>query len=70
MPQPDTLQAIALSRLCTPRPTVFERARADTVANIADLMPGGFGGRAFFGENHITEGMRVLFRQIFDFGAA
>jgi predicted AAA+ superfamily ATPase len=43
---------------------VFSRGQSDTVAEIADLprldVPG------FFAETHITEGMGVLLRQVFD----
>ncbi len=45
---------------------MFEHARADTVANIADFNAGRIEGGAFFAENHLTEGMRVLFRQVFE----
>lgn len=60
------LQDLALTRLCKPRPSVFERARADTVANIADFNDGRIDGAAFFDENHVTAGMEILFRQIFE----
>ena len=66
MPHFDTLEIISLSHLCTPRATVFERARADTVANTADFNAGGIDASAFFAENHVTEGMRVLLRQVFE----
>jgi hypothetical protein len=66
MPQLERLEAISLRRLCTPRPTVFERARADTVANIADFNARRIDGLAFFDENHVTEGMRILFNQVFE----
>ncbi|MGD9617659.1 MAG: DUF499 domain-containing protein [Alphaproteobacteria bacterium] len=45
---------------------MFEKARADTVANIADFNADGIDPARFFSENHPTEGMRVLFRQAFD----
>jgi hypothetical protein len=66
MPTPEELEAISLSRLCKPRQSVFERARADTVANIADFNAGRIDGDAFFAENHVTEGMKILFRQVFE----
>jgi hypothetical protein len=66
MPLPDDFEAISLSRLCKPRQSVFERARADTVANIADFDAGRIDGDAFFAENHVTEGMRILFRQVYE----
>ena len=66
MPIPDQFEAISLSRLCKPRQSVFERARADTVANIADFNAGRIDGDAFLAENHVTEGMKILFRQVFE----
>ena len=44
MPHFDALEVISLSHLCTPRATAFERARADTVANIADFNSGQIDG--------------------------
>ena len=66
MPQIDALQALSLPCLCKPRPSIFERARADTVANIAEFNAGQIDGAGFFAENYVTEGMRVLFRQVFE----
>src|SRR5512134_1876453 len=57
---------LSLRRLCQPRPTVFDRARADTVANIADLTARRIDADTFFAENHVTEGMKVLLRQVFE----
>jgi len=55
---------LRLSNLATPRQSVFGRGHADTVAEIADLPK--LDARAFFAETHITEGMGVLLRQVFD----
>lgn len=66
MSQADAFQAISLRQLCKPRTSVFERAKADTVANIADFNAGRIDGDAFFTENHVTEGMRILLRQVFE----
>jgi hypothetical protein len=56
--------SLYLSLAAAPRPSVFRRGQSDTVAEIADLpkldVPG------FFAETHITEGMGVLLRQVFD----
>jgi len=60
----DASSAYALSKLVTPRQSVFGRAQSDTVAEIADLSKLDAG--TFFGETHITEGMAVLLRQVFD----
>ena len=60
------VDAVSLRRLCHPRPSVFERGRADTVANIADFNAGKITADAFFAENHVTEGMKVLLRQLFE----
>jgi hypothetical protein len=59
-------EAISLRRLCQPRPSVFDRAKADTVANIADFNAGRLAADTFFTENHVTEGMKVLLRQVFE----
>ena len=58
--------AISLRRLCQPRQSVFDRAKADTVANIGDFNAGRTDADTFFGENHVTEGMKVLLRQVFE----
>jgi hypothetical protein len=56
--------AHSLSKLVSPRQSVFGRGQSDTVAEIADLPK--LDARTFFGETHITEGMAVLLRQVFD----
>ena len=55
---------LSLSALAKPRVSAFGRGRADTVAEIADLPK--LDAAAFFAETHITEGMGVLLRQVFD----
>lgn len=47
-----------------PRESAFGRGRADTVAEIADLPT--IDAANFFAETHVTEGVGVLLRQIFD----
>jgi hypothetical protein len=59
-----TLTTSSLAAVCCPRPSVFGRGHSDTVAEIADLA--NLGARAFFAETHVTEGMGVLLRQVFD----
>ncbi len=61
-----SVDAVSLRRLCHPRPSIFEHGRADTVANIADFNAGKITAGAFFAENHVTEGMKVLLRQVFE----
>src|SRR5947209_6929112 len=60
----EVISAPPLSKLATPRRSVFGRGHSDTVAEIADLPK--LDARTFFGETHITEGMGVLLRQVFD----
>jgi Protein of unknown function (DUF499) len=60
----ETPASLRLSTLAKPRQSVFGRGHSDTVAEIADLPR--LDARAFFAETHITEGMGVLLRQVFD----
>jgi hypothetical protein len=60
----ELISAAPVSELTNPRPSVFGRGRSDTVAEIADLP--NLNARTFFHETHITEGMGVLLRQVFD----
>jgi hypothetical protein len=58
------LIANSLAAASQPRSSVFGRGRSDTVAEIADLPK--LDAQSFFAETHITEGMGVLLRQVFD----
>lgn len=58
------IASLCLSDLAAPRRSVFARGQSDTVAEIADLPK--LDTKAFFAETHITEGMEVLLRQIFE----
>ena len=58
------MSTASLATACQPRSSVFDRGRSDTVAEIADLPK--LNARAFFAETHVTEGMGVLLRQVFD----
>jgi hypothetical protein len=60
----EAIASLCLSELAKPRQSVFGRGHSDTVAEIADLPK--LDARAFFAETHITEGMGVLLRQVFD----
>jgi len=53
-----------LSELCKPRPSVFDRARLDTVYNLDDLPI--IKPEEFFSENFVTEGMRILLTEAFN----
>jgi hypothetical protein len=59
-----SIASLCLSDLAQPRQSVFGRGHSDTVAEIADLPK--LDAHAFFAETHITEGMGVLLRQVFD----
>ncbi|RIK32867.1 MAG: glycosyl transferase, partial [Chloroflexi bacterium] len=54
-----------LSKLCTPRPSVFDAQRRDTVLDLTDLINGAIKPADFFAENYITDGMQVLLEQGF-----
>ncbi len=53
----------ALSELCNPRASVFDRTRLDTVYNLDDLPL--IKPDEFFSENFVTEGMRILLTEAF-----
>jgi predicted AAA+ superfamily ATPase len=61
-----TVTGLSLRKLCEPRGNVFERGRADTVASISDFNGGRIDTERFFRENHVTEGMTVLLRQVYE----
>ena len=50
--------------LCQTRGSVFASSKADTIAEIGDLER--LDAAAFFAETHITEGMKILLRQVFE----
>lgn len=54
-----------LKQLCTPRASVFDRARRDTVLDLTDLMENRINAKEFFEENYLTSGMKVLFETAF-----
>ena len=55
----------SLKRLCTPRGSIFDPQRRDTVLDLADLIEDRIQSDAFFEENYITEGMRTLLEHSF-----
>lgn len=54
-----------LKELCTPRDSVFDRARRDVVLDLTDLIENRINPNEFFTENYLTEGMKRLFRESF-----
>ena len=50
-----------LKQTCTPRKSVFDTSRRDTVLDITDLTTENIDPQNFFEENFITDGMRRLF---------
>ena len=54
-----------LHKLCTPRSSVFDTQRRDTVLDISDLITDRIDPASFFEENFITEGMKTLLEQGF-----
>lgn len=55
----------SLKQVCTPRPSVFDSQRRDTVLDITDLIADRIDPAQFFEENFITEGMKTLLEQGF-----
>jgi predicted AAA+ superfamily ATPase len=55
----------SLNQLCTPRQSVFDTQRRDTVLDLTDLVNDTIDPSQFFTENYITDGMRVLLEQGF-----
>jgi hypothetical protein len=49
-----------LSALCTPRKSVFDASRRDTVLDLTDLLDGKVDVDRFFTENYRTDGMKQL----------
>lgn len=54
-----------LKELCTPRDSVFDIAKRDTVLNLTHLTADRIDATAFFEENYVTEGMRTLLTEAF-----
>ena len=55
----------SLRQACTPRDSVFDRDRRDTVLDLTDLVDDRIQPGHFFEENYRTGNMRVLFREAF-----
>lgn len=56
---------MTLKAHCTPRPSVFDRNRRDTVLDLSDFLENKIDGTRFFEENFITGGMKTLFEKTF-----
>jgi predicted AAA+ superfamily ATPase len=54
-----------LAANCQPRASAFDKARRDTVLDLTDLIQNRVDPEAFFRENHLTEGMRILLTEGF-----
>lgn len=54
-----------LKQLCTPRETVFDPTKRDTVLNLTHLIDGRIKASSFFDENYVTDGMRILLTEAF-----
>lgn len=55
----------ALKKLCTPRSSVFDAQKRDTVLDISDMIADKISPDEFFEENYVTEGMKTLLEQGF-----
>jgi len=56
----------SLAQLCTPRSSVFDPQRRDTVLDLTDLVEDTIDPGEFFEENYVTEGMKTLLEQTFN----
>jgi predicted AAA+ superfamily ATPase len=54
-----------LFELCKPRASVFDEIKREDVLNLSDLIEGNIDPQAFFEENYLTSGMKVLFDAAF-----
>lgn len=54
-----------LKELCTPRASVFDPQKRDTVLDLTDLIDEKIDPAVFFSENYITEGMKSLLKNGF-----
>ena len=54
-----------LKQACTPRSSVFDAARRDSVVDLTELVANRIDAQAFFSENYATNGMKTLLEQAF-----
>jgi predicted AAA+ superfamily ATPase len=55
----------SIKALCTPRESIFDTARRDTVLNLMHLADDKIDGQSFLEENWVTTGMRTLLIEAF-----
>lgn len=55
----------SLKQACTPRASVFDSNKRDTVHDILDLVKGAVDAKEFFTENYVTQGMRTFLTEAF-----
>lgn len=55
----------SIKSACQPRKTIFDRNRRDVVLDISDITEGHISPDSFFSENYLTEGMKILFKEVF-----
>lgn len=65
MTQAVPTSSLSLKDLLTPRASVFDSNKADTVLDLKDLIEGRIPPEQFFQENHITAGLGTLLEQAF-----
>lgn len=56
---------MTLKNQCTPRDSVFDRSRRDTVLDLSDFLENKIDGERFFEENFVTAGMKTLLEKTF-----
>jgi hypothetical protein len=54
-----------LKKLCTPRASVFDVSKRDTVLNLTHLVDSKIKEKDFFEENFVTDGMKTLLLEAF-----
>ncbi|MEI6840960.1 MAG: hypothetical protein WCK53_06820 [Methanomicrobiales archaeon] len=55
----------SLLTLCKPRKNFFDKRSRDVTLDISDLIDDKINPKEFFEENYLTEGMKVLFGEVF-----
>ena len=55
----------SLKHLCTPRPSIFDASKRDTVLNLTHLVEDKIDGAEFFDESYVTDGMHTLLVEAF-----
>jgi len=52
----------SLQELCSPRKSVFDKSKRDTVLDISDLVENKINPDDFFVENFVTQGMKGIYQ--------